>query len=155
VNRLRNLVLLVLVVICGASFWFARRSPDADAVRPTPAPRAAEGAPAAEASPPGPQATIQVSVLNGTSEAGLARRISRKLSAIGCVAVQVADAPHDTFAHSLLVNRRLDRARLADLAARLGEPILLVEWDPRSDEDAVIVLGADHARVVAALDRRR
>ncbi len=60
--------------------------------------------------------------------------------------VEMADAPHDTFSRSLLVNRRLGDDQAAQLAARLGGMPVLREWDPRCREDAVIVLGHDHDR---------
>ena len=69
----------------------------------------------------------------------------------GCVVVAVADAPHDTFARSLLVNRRLPDAAARVLASRCADPPLITEWDGRRDEDAVLVLGRDHPRVLAAL----
>ncbi len=146
-SRVRNLVLLLLVIVCGLSFWMARR-PGADQARPTVVERPA-------VAPPAPVATVHLAVLNGTSESGLARRVSRLLPPLGCVVVTVADAPHDTFARSLLVNRRLDPDQARQLARRLADPTLVTEWDARCDEDAVLVLGRDHARILAQLGTDR
>jgi hypothetical protein len=74
----------------------------------------------------------------------LARRFSRQLPDLGCVVVATADAPHDTFSHSLIVNRRLSDALAAALADRVGIERIVREWDDRCREDAVIVLGHDH-----------
>lgn len=146
-TRVRNLILFLLVVVCGASFWLARQGrPEAGEV--------GDGARLPTPSEPEPTLlleTVHLAVLNGTGEAGLARMVSRLVPAIGCVVVTVADAPHDSFATSLLVNRRLDDDRLQRLASDLARPVLLEEWDPRQDEDAVLVLGRDFERLIARL----
>ncbi|MEZ4389335.1 MAG: LytR C-terminal domain-containing protein [Candidatus Krumholzibacteriia bacterium] len=144
-NRARNLILLLLVLVCGASFWLARRSGPAVADR-TPG--------RSEARTPEPTVaaeTAHLAVLNGTREPGLARRVSRLLPPLGCVVVTIADAPHDTFSRTLLVNRRLGEEQVRRLAHRLGDPVVLDEWDARCDEDAVLVLGRDHARRLGSL----
>lgn len=140
-NRFRNLLLLTLLLVCAGSFWWARRDP-------TP-PDAASGTGPAVAVPV-PEG-LAVAVLNGTDVPGLARRASRLLARHGCVVVAVADAPHDTFARSLLVNRRLPDEAARLLASRCADPPLITEWDARRDEDAVLVLGRDHQRVLDAL----
>ena len=99
----------------------------------------------------GGDAIIVLDVLNGTAVPGLAADVSLALGRVGATADRFANAPHDTFARSLLVNRRLDEDRAAALARRLGGVQLLFEHDPVSRADAVLVLGADHARVKRAL----
>jgi hypothetical protein len=144
-------LLVALLLICAGSWWWAQREPasgraPAPATPATPQPRAhgsADGDPAP---------SVHLAVLNGTGEPGLARRVSRRLGTRGCVVVRVADAPHDTFATTLLVNRRLAGPRAAALARRLGGVRLLREWDARATEDAVLVLGDD--RRAAALAGR-
>lgn len=145
-NAARNLILLLVVLVCAGSFWLARRG-DPAAVPSPPTP-----AVATDGDEIGDWPTVSVAVLNGTGEAGLARRASRLLPPIGAVVTSVADAPHDTFSASLLVNRRLDPGRIRALAAALGGIRVISEWDSRCDEDAVLVLGRDHRRVLAALD---
>jgi len=149
-RRWRNPLLLFLLLVCAASWWWARHGPEPATVR-APAPTAvvqrAPGAATPAIPPPaGPVANIHLAVFNGTGEPGLARRASRHLADLGCVVVEVADAPHDTFATTLLVNRRLAPDRAGQLAARLGGIRVLREWDGRAAEDAVLILGHDHAR---------
>lgn len=146
-NRVRNVLLFLMVVACGVSFWAARR----DVGRSTPA----EESLAREEVGTLPTAaeSIHIAVLNGTGEPGLARRISRLLPALGCVVVAVGDAPADTFPRTMLVNRRLDDARLDWLVARLDDAEVVTEWDARCDEDVVLVLGQDHRQALATVQR--
>ena len=146
-NRFRNLLLFLLLAVCAASFWWVRRDPVAEATAPAPA------RPAVVAAPQAPRHSVHVAVLNGTGEAGLARRFSRQMSEHGCVVVAMADAPHDTFSRSLLVNRRLGSDQADQLARRLGGLPVVVEWDPRCREDAVVVLGHDYERLRPAARR--
>ncbi len=140
-------VLLAVVLLCIASVgvWITHgRDGRAPAVTPSePAPDRAD--------PNDRDAVIHLSVLNGTGVSGLAGEVSLRLDRAGCVADRVANAPHDGFARTLLINRRLDDDRAAALAERLGGVRLLREFDARATEDAVLVLGADHDRLDAAL----
>ena len=149
-SRLRNIVLLVLLLVCAASFWFARQQ----SARPAPDGGRAIPEPVARGPIAAPIENVHIAVLNGTNEGGLARRVSRALSQLGCVVVSVADAPHDTFSATVLVNRRLPADRAEKLAAALGGPRLIREWDGRTGEDAVLVLGRDHARLGGPLRDR-
>jgi hypothetical protein len=99
----------------------------------------------------GEKATVHLAVLNGTTTAGLAREFGLILTTAGCVTAQISNAPHQHFPQTLLVNRRLSLPAAAALAARLGEIPFITEKDPRTTEDAVLVLGADCDRVRAAL----
>ena len=146
-SRVRNVILLLLVLVCGASFWLARRSGSVPALRTD----AHQSTPVVQDSVAPIPATAHVSVLNGTGVAGLARRVSRLLPPLGCVVMTVADAPHDTFSHSLLINRRLDREQARRLGGQLAVSRVLEEWDSRCDEDVVLVLGADHQRILTRL----
>jgi hypothetical protein len=148
VSRARNLLLLLVLAVCAASFWWARRGPTGAGAPTGRSPRAAAVQPVAAA-----PLSAHVAVLNGTGESGLARRFSRRMADLGCVVVETADAPHDTFSRSLLVNRRLTDDEARRLAASLGGLPVLREWDPRRREDAVVVLGRDHARLQAAIAR--
>jgi len=146
-SRLRNGLLVVLLLICAGSFWLAREQS---------APVAASGPETAGtgSAPAGALAagSVHLTVLNGTAQPGLARRFARELPAFGCVVVAVADAPHDSFAVSLLINRRLQDAAARQLALSLADVPVVREWDFRSEEDAVLVLGADHARILGLAD---
>ncbi|MCP4571962.1 MAG: LytR C-terminal domain-containing protein [bacterium] len=90
-------------------------------------------------------------VLNGAGRSGLAREISLLLGPAGCVAAGVDNAPGPARAASVLVNRRLPDVHADRLARRLGNLPVLREWDGRTAEDAVLVLGADWERVRTAL----
>jgi hypothetical protein len=151
VRRWRNPLLLALLLVCAGSWWWAQREPASDR-SPAPATPARPRPQAPGAAAEDPASTVHLAVLNGTGEPGLARRVSRRLGTRGCVVVRVADAPHDTFATTLLVNRRLAGRRAAALARRLGGVRVLREWDARAAEDAVLVLGDD--RLAAALAGR-
>jgi LytR cell envelope-related transcriptional attenuator len=96
------------------------------------------------------QPVIHLLVLNGTDVANLAGDFSLLLDRVGCVAQRVGNAPHQNFRTSMLVNRRLDAADLTRLALALGIRETMEEADPRADEDAVLLLGADYQ---AVLDR--
>jgi hypothetical protein len=143
VKRARNLLLLALLAACLLSFWWTRR--DETAAWPGDGPP-----PATRSSAGSPPATVHLAVLNGTGEPGLARRVGRRLTAMGCVVLEVGDAPTDAFDRSLLVNRRLRDDEAAGLARRLGGLPVRREWDPRRPEDAVLLLGRDHARLPLA-----
>ena len=142
-SRFRNILLLVLLIVCAASFWWVRRGsvPSWNLTKAPPRP-------VAETPEAVPLRSVHLAVLNGTGEPGLARRFSRRLPEIGCVVVSMGDAPHDSFTESLLINRRLTESEAQRLAARLGVERLLVEWDSRCREDAVLVLGRDHDHLV-------
>ena len=152
-SRLRIILLAAILLVCAASFWWAHRDEISNSIsiptRTSVTPRPEGGAVA-----PVPLRSVHLAVLNGTGESGLARRFSRRLSEIGCVVVSVGDAPHDTFAASLLINRRLTESEARQLAVRMGGVRLLVEWDGRCREDAVLVLGADHEHLVLMPDGR-
>jgi hypothetical protein len=100
---------------------------------------------------PGSGGAPHVLVLNGAARSGLAREISLLLGPAGCVAAGVDNAPGPVRQTSVLVNRRLPDGAAARLAARLGGVPVLREWDARSAEDAVLVLGMDWPTVREAL----
>ncbi len=145
-----NIWLLLFVVICAVSLWLGK-----DLVL-----RGSESAMEAEVSPvpaasyamSKEDAPIHLAVLNGTNEAGLARKVSLLLGRAGCVAESFGNAPGRDFAQSLLVNRKLSDDRAAALARRLGDIRVIREWDSRGSEDAVLVLGRDFAELEAGLE---
>jgi hypothetical protein len=152
-KRPANLLLLTLLAVCLLSLWLGRSGRDSaerdDVGETLPVPAAATRAVAPADSPPSPP--VHLAVLNGTSEAGLARDIGLAVALCGCVAERVGNAPRADLPHSLLVNRRLPAAVAARLAARLGGLPVIEERDLRTSEDAVLVLGGDYARVNRAL----
>ncbi len=130
----RNLLLVLAAAACGVSLWLGR-------------PAGRGPAPSGEA-PDGP--ALHLVVLNGTGEPNLARDAALALGLAGCVTERMGNAPHDRFRRTLLVDRRLDGAA-ERLARRLGGVPVLREVDPAASEDAVLVLGADHAQALSGL----
>jgi hypothetical protein len=139
------LVLLLLICVASVGFWLLGSAADPSG----PAPK--ESAPVRSELGTAPVPLVHLVVLNGTTQQDLAGAMSLRLGGETCVVDRVGNAPHGGFARTLLVNRRLDPARLDRLAARLGGVPVITEHDPRASEDAVLVLGADHAAVLAAL----
>lgn len=151
-KRTPNLLLLALLVVCGLSLWLGRGhkgSPSAPAEVPV---ADGDSQPAPDWVQKPEDSPLHLVVLNGTPRANLAREVGLALTRAGCVAERTDNAPHDHFAESLLINRRLPPDRARKLAGRLGGLPVLLEKDPRSTEDAVLVLGADYARVCRALE---
>ncbi|MFH1845221.1 MAG: LytR C-terminal domain-containing protein [bacterium] len=153
----RTFYLLALLVVCAASFWFGREVREQPAkngetlpdrlhvTREATIPASSQTPADDEVSP------VHLVVLNGTTRTGLAREIGLALTLVGCVTERVGNAPHTRFAHSLLINRKLTPVVMQDLAHRLGAVPALEEKDPRTTEDAVLVLGADFSRICEAL----
>lgn len=145
-----NTWLLLFLVVCAVSLWLGKdlvpeRSESAQEVD-TPS------APVPDYALSKVDAPVHLAVLNGTNEAGLARKISLLLGRAGCVAESVGNAPDRRFARSLLINRKLSDDKAADLARRLGGIPVIREWDGRGSEDAVLVLGGDFAGLEAGLE---
>lgn len=155
-RRPLNLWLLLLLAVCAVSVWAGSRGelPFLQRGSGDPAESTAEiEAVAPEFAAPDPDSEpIHLAVLNGTDQGGVARRIGLLVPRAGCVAEQIGNAPGPGHEGSLLINRRLPRARAENLARRLGGLRLLTEWDGRCTEDAVLLLGADWERVLAALE---
>jgi hypothetical protein len=151
-KRVPNLLLLALLIICGLSLWLGRGEKRQPAARaPTPA-VTTDSLPPLDWGQKPEDSPVHLVVLNGTPRASLAREVSLALTRAGCIAERTDNAPHDHFAESLLINRRLPAGRARELALRLGGLPVLLEKDPRSTEDALLVLGADYARVCRALE---
>ncbi len=135
------LLLLVLVCIGSVGVWVVHGDGVlSDVIE---APEARRAAPD-EAEGEAPSDVVHLLILNGTAVKKLAGDFSLLVGRVGCVANRVDNAPHDHYARSLLINRRLDDDRAEALAARLGGPLVIREHDGAAVEDAVLVLGADH-----------
>ncbi len=113
--------------------------------------RAAERAAGQERAFMAGDAVVQLEIRNGSGIPGLAADLSLILGRAGATAALLANADHDRYQHSLLVNRRLDDASAHALAARLGGLPVLMEFDPAAAADAVLILGNDHDRIRTAL----
>ncbi len=151
-RRPLNFWLLLVVVICGLSFWFGKGAilPQFRS-DPAPAPKSAE----IDFSNQDVLPHIHLLILNGTEEKGLARDFSLIVSRIGCVAQGTGNAPRKPWLESILVNRRLSNERAEQLASQLGGIRVIREFDGRASEDAVLVLGADHSRLREMLHPRK
>ncbi len=152
-RRPLNLWPLLAVLVCAASIW-AGRGADLSFLRSEETDSAIESSDAVpEYVEEAGTEPVHLSVLNGTERRGLARDVGLLVARAGCVAEHVGNAPDGTQAESILINRRLPRQRAEALSVRLGGLELLTEWDERCTEDAVLVLGRDHQRVLDALGR--
>ncbi len=138
------LLLVVLACIASVGVWAVHGDGDRLGSVVESAPRRAAPDKASDAIP---DDVIHVAVLNGTKVKNLAGDFSLLLDRVGCVADRIDNAPHDRYARSLLINRRLDDDRAAALAARLGGPPLIREYDTDAVEDVVLVIGADHVQL--------
>ena len=147
-KRPLNLWLIGLLAICLISLWLGGRSLRREEAPPVEPVDAVEGLVQAE-----PRA-VQLLVLNGTTESGLARDYGALLPRLGCVTAGIGNAPSIGWPRSVLVNRRLTPDQAAELARELGGLPIIREWDRRTTEDAVLVLGDDHARIAEAIADR-
>ena len=137
-----NLWLALVAALCDLSLWVGWHGVGDEGSAAGEPPRDVENATGG---------SIHLLVLNGTDVGGLARRFALLLAPAGCVTEAVANAPAGDWSESLLVNRRLPARRAAALAKRLGDVPVVREWDGRTNEDAVLVLGRDWERVQQAL----
>ncbi len=145
-SRTLNLWLLVVAVVCGVSLLFGRGMIPGRSPAPGPA-GTVEPAPWPEVGGRG----LQILVLNGTRVPGLARDLGLVLGRAGLAPVGFGNAPPQDYASTFVVNRRLEEGVARRLADLLGGVPVILEYDGRSLEDALIVLGADHAEVKLAL----
>jgi hypothetical protein len=143
-RRPLNFWLLLVVVICGVSFWFGKGAFLPQIKNDT---MAHVEAPSADLSDQNVHANVHLLVLNGTYEKGLARDFSLIVSRIGCVAQGTGNAPGKPWLETILINRRLGSARASVLADQLGGIKVIREFDGRTSEDAVLVLGNDHEQI--------
>ncbi len=148
-----NLILGAVVLAAGVSLWLARN----------PGPQLPENLVAAEARG-GVRAvtdlsalpTVHLRILNATEVSGLAGELALLVPGLGqCVVEGVGNAPRQAGSNSVLINRRLDEGQARALATALGGLPVIPEWDDRTTEDAVLILGRDHERVRRALQKAR
>ncbi len=144
-----NLWLLFLLVLCAVSLWLGQGA-DIQFLQPDPASDPPDDRP--ETGLP-ERPTIHLLILNGTDQRGLAMSVGLQVTRVGCVAENIGNAPSGNHPVSLLVNRRLEPEIAQELAHRLGGVPILLEWDGRGTEDAVLLLGNDFPEVLSALER--
>ncbi len=148
-RRSLNFWLLGVVAVCGVSFWIGRGAPLPGRQEGGASGDRVVGQVAADW-PTG----VQLVVLNGTDVGGLARNFGLLLGRSGLAPIRYGNAPPQDYGRSFLVNRRLSGARTSTLRDFLGGIQVLQEYDDRSTEDAVLVLGADHDRLRSALEAK-
>ena len=141
-----NLWLLVVVIVAALSWGFGRTVWSGADEGPTRgADRVTDDGGSDDQDTP--ETPVHLLVLNGTPQAGLAREFSLLLGQAGCVVDQVGNGPHDRFAQTILINRRLTARRAGELARLIGDVPVLQEFDGRTAADVVLVIGADAERV--------
>lgn len=86
---------------------------------------------------------LQVEVLNGCGESGLAQRAAQRLQGLGQAVEVVADAEHHDFAVSFLVDRRGKPQLTRRLAERIGPCRVVLERTDDASVDVTLVLGRD------------
>jgi hypothetical protein len=96
-------------------------------------------------------ATVQVEVLNGTGEPGLAMRTAMRLREMGVDVLIVGDAERYDFTESVLIDRRGNSDLVKRLARLIGCRRVLEQVQPEPLVDATLIIGTDVDRL--ALDR--
>ncbi|MBU8871905.1 MAG: LytR C-terminal domain-containing protein [Gemmatimonadales bacterium] len=148
-GRRLNLWLLLVVILCAVSLWVGLGDPGSFRQESSISKPAAGLDKLAGSDNP----AVHLLILNGTDRSGLAREVGLLVSRAGCVAQDIGNAPAGDHPVSFLINRRLEPGRAAELAVRLGGIPVLLEWDGRGTEDAVLLLGEDHQEVLSSLGR--
>lgn len=138
-----NLLLILFVLLGAISIWVARGRPlpgwAGQSEKSAPVQTKTAGDPVLE--------SVHVRVLNATEVSGLAAEFALLLPPLNCVVQGVGNAANWPGGKSVLINRRLPRSQAEQLAERLGGLLLIREWDGRTTEDAVLVLGEDYAQL--------
>jgi len=86
---------------------------------------------------------IQLEVLNGTGESGVAMRTAVELRKAGIDVLIVGDAEHFHFERSIIVDRRGDREIVSRLSRLTGCGTVVEQKQERPLVDATFVIGRD------------
>jgi hypothetical protein len=90
---------------------------------------------------------LQIEVLNGCGEPGLAQMVAERLQGLGHDVVRVADATDHGLQRTVVVDRR-GRDRLSrELARRIGPCPVVLERVAASEADLTLIVGADWRRL--------
>ncbi|MBT3317314.1 LytR C-terminal domain-containing protein [bacterium] len=147
--NIRFILLFIFVLICGLSVWYGMTD---DPKLSLPDLQFSKDQAIVENDVVFEDKPIHVAILNGTSITGLASDVSLAIEHYGCVVDAIENAPHSNFKESILINRRLDSEAARQLANQLGGIRLIHEFDGRTVEDVVLVLGADYKLVTDSID---
>ena len=138
-TRLGNLILILLVMVCGVSLWMAQGRPVPSFLKSSDVEMATPVFLTTDAL----DEPIHLRILNGTDQSGLAGQFALLLPRLGCVVQGVGNAKPWVGSPTMLINRRLSPGHARELALELGGIPVMREWDGRTAEDAVLVLGED------------
>lgn len=86
---------------------------------------------------------IQLEVLNGTGESGVAMRMAVKLRKAGIDVLIVGDAEHFHFERSIIVDRRGDGEAVSRLSRLTGCRRVVEQKQERPLVDATFIIGRD------------
>ncbi|UCF06728.1 MAG: LytR C-terminal domain-containing protein [bacterium] len=86
---------------------------------------------------------LQIEVLNGTGESGLAMQTAAGLRRMGIDVLIVGDAESFDFEHSLLIDRKGNPALVRKLSRLIGCPRVLQQIQERPLVDATLIVGED------------
>jgi hypothetical protein len=90
-----------------------------------------------------PIPALQIEVLNGCGEPGLAQGAAERLQGLGHDVVRVGDAPLTGLKRTVILDRR-GRDRLSrELARRIGPCPVLLERMDKPEVDLTLILGED------------
>ena len=95
-----------------------------------------------------PIPALQIEVLNGCGEHGLAQRAAERLQGLGHDVVRVGDAPMSGLERTVILDRR-GRDRLSrELARQIGPCPVLLERVGMAEVDLTLILGADWSQLL-------
>jgi hypothetical protein len=98
---------------------------------------------------------LEIEVLNGCGEAGVAQRAAERLQGLGHDVVRVDDADSHEYPRSVMVDRRGRDRITRELARRIGPCPLVLEQVGEAEADVTLILGADWRDLVLFSPRRR
>jgi hypothetical protein len=90
---------------------------------------------------------LQVEVLNGCGEPGLAQKAAERLQGMGHDVVRVDDAGRNDHARSVVVDRRGRDRITREFARRIGPCPLILERVEHAGADLTLIVGRDWRRL--------
>ena len=86
---------------------------------------------------------LQVEVLNGCGEAGLAQKGAERIQGLGHDVVAVGDAARHDYPRTVVIDRRGRDRITREFARRMGPCPVILELVPDAGADLTLILGAD------------
>lgn len=87
--------------------------------------------------------SLQVEVLNGCGDSGLAQTTAERLQGLGHDVVAVGDAGRHDYARTVVIDRRGRDRITREFARRVGPCPVILEFVPDAGADLTLILGAD------------